>query len=106
MNNFTFNGEHFLQLQGTAMGTRMVPLYVILPMDKLERQLLSMQKLTPTVWWRYIDNIFMIWPHGGEKLKEFIENRNEYHPTIKFTSNLSTERAVFLHNCVPCKWSH
>ena len=25
MNNFSFNGQHFLQTHGTAMGTRMVP---------------------------------------------------------------------------------
>ena len=27
LNNFTFNGEHYLQTQGTAMGTRMAPSY-------------------------------------------------------------------------------
>jgi hypothetical protein len=26
-NNFTFNGEHFLQINGTAMGTKMAPSY-------------------------------------------------------------------------------
>ena len=26
-NNFEFNGQHYLQVQGTAMGTKMVPAY-------------------------------------------------------------------------------
>ena len=25
MNNFTFNRKHFLQIHGTAMGTKMIP---------------------------------------------------------------------------------
>jgi hypothetical protein len=26
-NNFTFNGDHYLQINGTAMGTKMAPSY-------------------------------------------------------------------------------
>ena len=36
LNNFTINGEHYLQTQGTAMGTRMAPSYAKLFMVKLE----------------------------------------------------------------------
>ena len=25
------------------------------------------------LWWRYIDDIFTIWQHGEEKLKEFLK---------------------------------
>ena len=54
-NNFTFNGVHYLQIQGTAMGTRMAPLYANIFMDKLEREFLQTHSLCPLVWWRYID---------------------------------------------------
>ena len=40
-------------------------------------------KKKPTAWWRYIDNIFFIWDHGEESLKEFINNINLFDPTIK-----------------------
>jgi hypothetical protein len=36
-NNFTFNGEHFLQINGTAMGTKMAPSYANNFMGKLEK---------------------------------------------------------------------
>ena len=43
----------------------------------------------PLVWWRYIDDIFMIWEHGEEELQNFLETLNCYHPTIKFTAEYS-----------------
>ena len=41
MNNFEFNGEYYLQIQGTAMGTRMASSYANIFMGKLETQLLQ-----------------------------------------------------------------
>jgi hypothetical protein len=40
-NNFTFNGDHYLQINGTAMGTKMAPSYANIFMGKLEKQLLE-----------------------------------------------------------------
>ena len=36
-NNFTFNGEHVLQINGTAIGTKMAPSYANIFMGKLEK---------------------------------------------------------------------
>ena len=38
----------------------------------------------------------MIWQHGEEKLKDFLKELNNCHPTIKFTSNYSQEKIDFL----------
>ena len=38
-------------------------------------------------WWREIDDIFSIWGHGEEKLRNFVETPNEFHVTIKFTAD-------------------
>jgi hypothetical protein len=35
--NFTFNGEHILQINGTAMGKKMAPSYANIFMEKLEK---------------------------------------------------------------------
>ena len=40
-NNFEFDGSHFLQKRGTAIGTRMAPAYANLFMHHLESQLLN-----------------------------------------------------------------
>ena len=43
-NSFTFNEEYYLQVHGTAMGTRMAPSYANLFMGKLEQQFLHTQE--------------------------------------------------------------
>lgn len=95
-NNFEFNGKHYLQKRGTAIGTRMAPSYTNIFMDRLERRLLENAEVTPRIWWRYIDDIFIVWTEGEEKLKKFIDYLNNAHETIKFTYKWSEREIEFL----------
>jgi len=70
LNHFTFDGEHYLQTQGTAMGTKMAPSYANIFMTDLEERMLSSTTARPMVWWRFIDDIFAIWKDGIETLQE------------------------------------
>ena len=58
--------------------------------------------LNSFVWWRYIDDIFIIWQHGEEKLKELLKILNSSHPTIKFTAEYSLDKVNFLYVEVIC----
>ena len=58
-------------------------------MAKLEEEILNKIELKP-------HDIFFIWEHGEEKLKEFIEYLHEKHPTLKFTSEWSQTSTNFL----------
>ena len=71
MNNFSFNGENYVQIHGTAMGTRMAPLYANQLMGCLEEDALEGGAEKLTVWWRFIDDVFMIWPHGEGRWRSF-----------------------------------
>ena len=82
-NNFTFLDRNFLQVQGTAMGTKMAPSYANLFMSDLEDRLLSSALHRPQVWWRFIDDIFCIWCGDLDRLDEFINYINSFHATIK-----------------------
>jgi hypothetical protein len=95
-NNFEFNGQHFLQIQGTAMGTKMAPSYANIFMGKLEGQLLKSVPLKPLSWLRFIDDIDMQWCHGEMELDSFLEVANNFHTTIKFTSEVATANHIFL----------
>ena len=99
-NNFEFGDSHFLQIHGTAMGTRMAPSYANIFMGKLEKELLAHSRKKPTVWWRYIDDVFALWTHGEESLNNFIGEINQAHPTIKFTAEWSKESVSFLDTTV------
>ena len=56
-NIFSFNGQIYQQIRGTAMGTKMAPSYANLFMDRFERAFLAQEPILPLVWKRYIDDI-------------------------------------------------
>ena len=64
-------------------------------MAALEETILNKVKNKPNIWWRYIDDIFFILEHGEESLKEFINEINSFHPTIRFTADCSKEKVNF-----------
>ena len=98
MNNFTFNQHHYLQIHGTAMGTKMAPSFanLFLKLGIFETNALSNAPFHPHTWWRYLDDVFMIWTEGLDHLKIFVDYLNNIHPTIKFTSNHSLTNVPFL----------
>ena len=55
---------------------------------------------TPTTYNQFCGkgfiDIFLIWTHGMESLKEFILHLNTVHPTLKFTSVISSKEIAFL----------
>jgi hypothetical protein len=95
-NCFEFNEQFYEQVQGTAMGTAMAPNYANLFMDSFERRFLSTQTYKPLLWLRFIDDILMIWPHDSVLLDQLLEDINQFHQTIKFTSEISTTHVNFL----------
>ncbi|XP_071504653.1 uncharacterized protein [Diadema antillarum] len=105
-NNFTFMDKHYLQVSGTAMGTRMAPSFACLLMTKLEQQMLDSAPCRPWIWWRYIDDIFFIWTREEESLHTFIDHINSFHRTIKFTSDFSQEETNFLDVTVRKESNH
>ena len=96
--NFTFNEDHYLQTGGTVMGTALAPNYANLFMDRFKTKALDGWPLKPTLWLRFIDDIFMIWPHGRgrDELDNFIKYLNSIHEKIKFTSEVSKNEINFL----------
>ena len=74
-NFLEFNGKVKQQKSGTAIGTKFVPPYACIFMDKADEvktDFLKTQALQPFLWLRYIDNIFFIWNHGEERLTQFL----------------------------------
>ena len=78
------------------MGTRMALSYANIFMGDLEENLLNSADKRPDIWWRYIDDVFVIWPFGERCLMEFLNYINSIHPTIKFTTEWSSKFIAFL----------
>ena len=47
-------------------------------MADLEEKILEDNELQSRIWWKYIDDIFFIWKHGEDSLKQFIETLNSF----------------------------
>ena len=98
--HFEFNGDYLLQTGGTTMGTALVPNNANIFMDKFETKAVPEYPLKPLLWKRFIDDIFMVWTHGEQQLKKFVEYLNGIHPTIKFTHEQSLEEINFVDTTV------
>lgn len=95
LNNFRFNDHHYLQVGGTAMGTRVAPPFANIYMDSFEQQHVYCYTPKPRLWLRFIDDILMIWDHGMDRLREFITFLNNRHPNIKSVRKFPTRRLAF-----------
>ena len=78
------------------MGTKMAPSYANIFIGKLESEFLSSCSLKPLIYKRFIDDIFLVWPHTEEELLEFIVRFNSAHPNIRFTHTYSQDSISFL----------
>ena len=66
-------------------------------MHSVEQEILNNCKFKPRIWHRFIDNVFIIWTHGKDKLEDFLDYINRAHETIKFTAEYSVTEVPFLH---------
>ena len=97
LNNFTFNGKHYLQTSGVAMGTRMGPSYACLFVGFLEEKMLSnFPGPKPLLYKRYIDDIIGATSGSKEDIQAFIDYADHLHPALHFTSKISSDTVTFL----------
>ena len=97
-NNFMFNQDNYLQINGTVMGTRVAPTYGNLFMNSLEQKYIYPHAHCPRIWFRFIDDISGIFRGTDEELKTFVEYCNSFQETIKFTVEYSKKSITFLEN--------
>ena len=82
------------------MGTKMAVAFAKIFMAKIEREILRQSNTTPIFWKRLIDDIISMWDTSRDKIKEFLLKANSFHPTIKFTAEISETETIFLDTVV------
>lgn len=82
-NDFYFNGEFFVQIEGTAMGKRYAPAYADLFLHEFD--LFLIEKINPIFYCRYIDDTFIVLEKPPENLIDLQNTLNSWHPKIKIT---------------------
>ena len=58
-------------------------------MAEIETDLLNQSRIKPSVWKHYIDDVFSLWDVDRTEIDFFTEKANKFHPTIKFTPDIS-----------------
>ena len=95
-NDFEFDNKTFLQIQGTAMGRKYAPHYADIFMAEFEKEALKKCQFQPDCYYRYLDDIFIIWSHGMNAFNQFLEVFNTHRPSIKFKAEIHQNSINFL----------
>lgn len=95
-NDFGFNGKHYLQKDGVAMGRRYSPSFANLTMALWEKENLPKCDKQPDIYLRYLDDIFLIWNHSRQDFEKFFHTLNTAHPNVKLKANVQKQEIEFL----------
>ena len=101
LNNFTFNDENILQIKGCSMGAKCSCAYANIFMGKFEEDRIYQLIDTRVIcYYRFVDDIFMIWKANEVALKHFFSKLNTLHPSIKFDCKFCRNEINFLDTTV------
>lgn len=95
-NDFEFNDQWYLQVSGTAMGKKFAPAYANIMMAIFEEDVLKRAPKKPLAYYRYLDDIFLIWTHTLEEFTQFFDLLNNHKESIKFQHTISDASIDFL----------
>ena len=97
LNYFSFSNNHYQQINGVAMGTKMGPSYANLFVGYIENQFFNQYNgPQPKLYRRYIDDCVGATSSTREELEQFIYSVNSFHPALKYTWQISETSIPFL----------
>ena len=98
---FQFQNEVFEQIDmAHPWAPPQSPVIASLFMEDLEEKAMQTSALQPSLWLTYVDNTFVIWPHGEVNLQSFHAHLNQFSANIQFT--IEREKAWHSWMC----WGH
>ena len=104
--NFLFNNEWYQQIDGIAMGSPLAPTMASIFLASLEKKIASFQGMKPTVYKRYVDDIFLIF-ENQRHVDPFLHYMNSLHKNIVFTCETEKKSSLaFLDLLIQRKEKH
>ena len=95
---FQYNGKHYKQLHGTAMGSPVSVVVAEIVMQSIEEQALATYKQTVPLWLRYVDDTFTA-VHKDE-IDTFHEHLNRQNADIQFTREVEENGKILFLDCL------
>ena len=96
--NFQYNGKHYKQLHGTAMGSPVSVVVAEIVIQNIEEQALATYKRTLPLWLRYVDDTFTA-VHKDE-IDDFHEHLNRQNDDIQFTKEIEENGKIPFLDCL------
>ena len=91
---FRFQNKIYKQIDGVAMGNPLAPILTDLWMQKIEEKLNRFSVNKPTMWLRYVDDVFCIFTILKEKILQFHTPINRWHPNLQFTVEFESNKSI------------
>ena len=96
-NYFSFGDNHYKQINGAAMGTKMGPGYANLFVGFMENKIFSNYRgPKPDLYKRYIDDCVGATSSSREDLNQLNNSVNSFNPALKYTWEISENSLAFL----------
>ena len=108
-NYFCFNNTYFLQIKGTAMGTKFAPIYATLVLAYLEEKLytkleqefdLDFKQYVQEHFKRFLDDCFILFTRSKHDMEKLHQILNDLHPSIRYTMDINKSCLPFLDTMV------
>lgn len=80
-----FEGEFYKKACDIAISSSFSPVVANLFMEDFEAKALASAQLGRKLWKLFVDDTFILWPHGGDKLDMFFQHIKNQSSSIKFT---------------------
>lgn len=78
------------------MGKKFAPHYADIFMAEFEKEALAKCTLKPDLYFRYLDDIFIVWSHGRTAFNDFLQIFNSHRASINFKAEVSSNSINFL----------
>ena len=95
---FQYNGRHYKQLHGTAMGSPVSVVVAEIVMQHVEESALATCRQTIPLWLRYVDDTFTA-VHKDE-IDDFHDHLNEQNADIQFTKEIEENGKLPFLDCL------
>ena len=76
------------------MGSPLSPIVANIFMESFETLALNSYPLKPKVWKIFVDDTNIIWAHGNDELKKFIQHLNNQLDAIQFTLEMEENGSI------------
>ena len=96
---FGMGFDIYRQEEGLAMGSPLSPVLANIFMEYFEEMALGSTSLKSSIWLRYVDDTFILWPHQ-EDVQTLLDHVNSIRPSIQFTLEKEQEKQITLPRCI------